>query len=152
MATSAILNFINTTKASTHDGEIPTMFHEVWRKKSKKFVLPIPIFLAYLVSLDVDVTGNITAKICEVWSEFNIFYTLVTMATAATTVDIATKFHEVRLNETPKKLYPPFLFPWHLWQSLSNRFRFFWLVSFHQMWMLFLSSSINFCSASNLLW
>ena len=38
-----------------------------------KFVLPIPIFLAYLVPLDVDVTGNITAKICEVWSEFNIF-------------------------------------------------------------------------------
>jgi hypothetical protein len=48
-----------------------------------KFVLPIPIFLAYLVPLDVDVTGNITAKICEVWSEFNIFCTLVTMATAA---------------------------------------------------------------------
>jgi hypothetical protein len=23
----------------------------------------------------VDVTGNITAKLCEVWSEFNIFYT-----------------------------------------------------------------------------
>jgi hypothetical protein len=49
-----------------------------------KFVLPIPIFfLAYLVPLDVDVTGNITAKICEVWSEFNIFCTVVTMATAA---------------------------------------------------------------------
>jgi hypothetical protein len=48
-----------------------------------KFVLPIPIFLAYLVPLDVDVTGNITAKICEIWSEFNIFCTLVTMATAA---------------------------------------------------------------------
>jgi hypothetical protein len=48
-----------------------------------KFVLPIPIFLAYLVPLYVDVTGNITAKICEVWSEFNIFCTLVTMATAA---------------------------------------------------------------------
>ena len=47
-----------------------------------KFVLPIPIFLVYLVPLDVDVTGNITAKICEVWSEFNIFCTLVTMATA----------------------------------------------------------------------
>jgi hypothetical protein len=45
-----------------------------------KFVLPIPIFLAYLVPLDVDVTGNITAKNCEVWSEFNIFCTLVTMA------------------------------------------------------------------------
>jgi hypothetical protein len=40
------------------------------------------LFLAYLIPLDVDVTGNITAKICEVWSEFNIFCTLVTMATA----------------------------------------------------------------------
>jgi hypothetical protein len=38
-----------------------------------KFALPIPICLAYLVPLDVDVTGNITAKLCEVWSEFNIF-------------------------------------------------------------------------------
>ena len=73
-----------------------------------KFVLPIPIFLSYLVLLDVDVTGNITAKICEVWSEFNMLCTLVSMATAAilnlfstpqklphTTVDIPTKFHEV---------------------------------------------------------
>jgi hypothetical protein len=41
-----------------------------------KFVLPIPFFLAYLVPLDVDVTGNITAKLCEVGSEFNIFCTL----------------------------------------------------------------------------
>ena len=48
-----------------------------------KFVLPIPIFLAYLVPLDVDVTGNITAKLCEVGSEFNIFCTLITMARAA---------------------------------------------------------------------
>jgi hypothetical protein len=47
------------------------------------FVLPIPIFLAYLIPLDVDVTGNITAKLCEVGSEFNIFCTLVTMATDA---------------------------------------------------------------------
>jgi uncharacterized membrane protein len=47
------------------------------------FVLLIPIFLAYLVPLDVDVTGNITAKNCEVWSEFNIFCILITMATAA---------------------------------------------------------------------
>jgi hypothetical protein len=45
--------------------------------------LLIPIFWAYLVPLEVDVTGNITAKICEVWSEFNIFSTLVIMATAA---------------------------------------------------------------------
>jgi hypothetical protein len=35
-----------------------------------KFVLPIPIFLADLIPLDVDVTGNITAKLCEVGSEF----------------------------------------------------------------------------------
>ena len=42
-----------------------------------KFVLPIPILLAYLVPLDVDVTGNITAKICEVWSELNMFCTLL---------------------------------------------------------------------------
>jgi hypothetical protein len=42
-----------------------------------------PIFLAYLVPLDVDVTGNITAKLSEVWSEFNIFCSLVTIATAA---------------------------------------------------------------------
>jgi hypothetical protein len=27
-----------------------------------KFVLPIPILLAYLVPLDVDMTGNITTK------------------------------------------------------------------------------------------
>jgi hypothetical protein len=65
------------------------------------------IFLAYLIRLDVDVTGNITAKLCEVGSEFKIVCTLVTMATAAilnlfntqqlphTTVDIPTKFHEV---------------------------------------------------------
>jgi hypothetical protein len=48
-----------------------------------KFVLAITIFLAYLIQLDVDVTGNITAKLCEVGSEFNIFCTLVTMATTA---------------------------------------------------------------------
>jgi hypothetical protein len=46
----------------------------------------------------VDVTGNITAKICEVWSEFNIVCTLVTMATAAILNFINTPkamFHEV---------------------------------------------------------
>ena len=72
-----------------------------------KFVQPIAIFLAYLIQLDMDLTGNITAKLCEVGSEFNIFCTSVAMATAAifnlfnpqqlphTTVDIPTKFHEV---------------------------------------------------------
>ena len=47
-----------------------------------KFLLPIPILLAYLVPVDVDVTGNITAKLCEVCSEFKKKCTLVTMATA----------------------------------------------------------------------
>ena len=72
-----------------------------------KFVLLIPIFLAYLVALDVDMTGNITAKLSEVWSELKKNCTLVTIATATilnflnpqklphTTVDIPTKFHEV---------------------------------------------------------
>ena len=46
-------------------------------------VLPIPTFLAYLVPLDVDVTGNITAKISEDWSESNFFSTLVIMAAVA---------------------------------------------------------------------
>jgi hypothetical protein len=31
-----------------------------------KFVLPIPIFLAYLVPLDVDMTGNITEILLKV--------------------------------------------------------------------------------------
>jgi hypothetical protein len=39
---------------------------------------PIPILLAYLVPLEVGVTGSITAKICEIWNQFNIFCTLVT--------------------------------------------------------------------------
>jgi hypothetical protein len=52
-------------------------------------------FLAYLVPLDVDVTGNITAKLCEVWSEFNIFCTLVTMATAAIFLISFIKLHEI---------------------------------------------------------
>jgi hypothetical protein len=44
-----------------------------YQSNGATFVLPIPIVLAYLVTLDVEVTGNITAKFCEVWSEFNIF-------------------------------------------------------------------------------
>jgi hypothetical protein len=85
----------------------PLFFNFHGNCDAAKFVLPIPIFVAYLIPLDVDVTGNITAKFCEVWSEIDIFCTLVTMATAAilnffqpyhklphTTVDIPTKFHE----------------------------------------------------------
>ena len=98
MATAAILNFSTPQKLPQTTVDIPTKFHEVWWKESNfflnlpffvsmataaKFVQPIPICLVYLVPLDVDVTGNITAKICEVWSEFNIACTLIIMATAA---------------------------------------------------------------------
>ena len=74
MATAAILNFFNPPppqKLPHTTVDIPTKFHEIWRKESKqflnlpfvvsmataeKFVQPIPIFfLAYLVPLDVDV-------------------------------------------------------------------------------------------------
>jgi hypothetical protein len=44
-----------------------------------------------------------------------------------TTVDIPTKFHEIWWKESNLFLNPPFLFPWQLRHSLSNRFRFFGL-------------------------
>ena len=52
---------------------------QLWQSLSYRF----QFCLAYLIPLDVDVTGSITAKIFGVGSEFNIFCTLVTMATAA---------------------------------------------------------------------
>jgi hypothetical protein len=61
--------------------KFPTFF--ISMGTAAKLVLLIPIFLAYLVPLDVHVTGNITAKLSEVRSEFNIFCSLVTMVTAA---------------------------------------------------------------------
>ena len=68
MATAAILNCFNLQKLPHTTVDIPTKFHEVWWKESNKnlnlpcfasmetaakFVQPIPIFLAYLVPLDV---------------------------------------------------------------------------------------------------
>ena len=85
-----------------------------------KFVLLIPNFLAYLIPLDVDVTGNNTAKFCEVWSELKKNSPWIIMATVAilnffnhqklphTTVDIPTKFHEVWWKESKIILNPPF--------------------------------------------
>ena len=70
MASAAILNFLNPQKLPHTTVDIPTNFHDVWWKESKiflnppffvsmataaKFVQPILIFLAYLVSLDMDV-------------------------------------------------------------------------------------------------
>ena len=77
------------------------------------------------------------------WSEFNIFCTLVTMATAAILnfcqpLKAATYYggYSYKVSWSLMKginffLNPPFLFPWQRWQSLSNRFRCFWLISFH---------------------
>jgi hypothetical protein len=70
MATATILNFFNPQKLPHTTVDIPTKFHEVWWKESNfflnppffvsmatvaKFVQSIPIFLAYLVPLDVNV-------------------------------------------------------------------------------------------------
>jgi hypothetical protein len=65
--------FFNPQKLPHTMVDSPTKFHEVWWKESKKlsnapffvsmataanFFKPIPIFLAYLVPLDVDVVPN----------------------------------------------------------------------------------------------
>jgi hypothetical protein len=60
----------------------PPFFLFPWQLR-QSLTYRLRFFLAYLIQLYVDVTGNITAKLCEVGSEFNIFFTLVTMATAA---------------------------------------------------------------------
>jgi hypothetical protein len=64
---------------------------------------------------------------CLPWQRppFNFFLTPQKLSHA--TVDIPTKFHEVWWKESNIFLNPPFLFPWQLWQSLSNRFQFFGL-------------------------
>ena len=134
---NAILNFINMPKASTHYGEYSydvswSLMKETKKIKKSHFfyfhgncgkACPIDSDFFGLwqeCDVDVDVIGNITAKLCEVWSEFNIFCTLVTMTTAAilkffnsqklqhTTVDIPTKFHDVWWKESNFFLNLPF--------------------------------------------
>ena len=151
---NAILNFINMPKASTHYGEysydvswslmkeikkiIKSPLFFISMATAAKFVLPIPIFLAYLVPRDVDVTGNITAKLCEVWSELNIFCTLVTTAMADIlnffnpqklphfTVDIPTKLHEVWWKESKFFLNPPFFVSMATAAKLVQLIPIFW--------------------------
>jgi hypothetical protein len=53
--------------------------HIFVRSISRRCLQPIAIFMAYLIQLDVDVTGNITARLCEVRSEFNLFCTFKIM-------------------------------------------------------------------------
>jgi hypothetical protein len=62
--------------------------------------------LAYLIQLDVDVTGNTTAKLCEVGSEFNIFCTLVPMAMPCEVVLVRVDFFKMAVvaMETGKML------------------------------------------------
>ena len=84
------------------------------------------------------------SKGSAVWSEFNIVCTLVTIATAAIlnlyNPSKAATHHggyfykvswDLMKGIIKKSLIPLFLFPWQLWQSLSNRFRYFWLISSH---------------------
>ena len=109
----------------------------------REFQMDSNFFWTYLVPLNVDVTGNITAKIVGVWSEFNIFCTLVTMATASILNFCNPKScHTLRwiflqnfmkFDERNPKIFqiPLFWFPWQLRQNLSKRFHFFWLISFH---------------------
>ena len=71
---NAILNLINTPKIPHTTVNIPTMFHErnqilfkstlffISMATAAKFVLPIPTFLAYLIPLDVDVTGKASPR------------------------------------------------------------------------------------------
>ena len=55
----------------------------------------------------------------------------------------------VRSMKEIKKSPTFFLFPWQLRQSLSYRFRFFWLISFHYMWMR--QETLNiFCTLVNM--
>ena len=151
------------------------MFHEVWWKKPKKLKNPTffyfhgncgkvcPIDSDFFglwqeCDVDVDVTGNITAKLCEVWSEFNFFCTLVTMTTATilnffnpqklqhTTVDIPTKFHDVWWKESKFFLNPPFFVSMATVAMLVQPIPIFFSLSRSTR------CGCCFCSASNLLW
>jgi hypothetical protein len=70
-------------------------------------------------------------KFCPNRSPFWILFNPPPQKLPHTTVDISTNVHEVWWKEYIFFLNPPFSFPWQLRQNLSNRFRFFWLISFH---------------------
>ena len=71
-----------------------------------KFFQPVPIFLAYLIQLDVDATGNITEKFVKLevnstffapwlpWQRPPFLIYSTPQQLPHTTVDIPTKFHE----------------------------------------------------------
>ena len=126
---------------------LPVNIHFHWNLFIFEFLTILKIFILVAI-LKILKTKSTTLSddlfLCQVSKgsavqfEFNIFCTLVTMATTVilnlfnppqklphTTVDIPTKFHKVWWKESKKKCNPPFLFPWQLQKSLSNRFRFF---------------------------
>ena len=105
--------------------------------------------------------GNQISPKSEDFCIWRPFCTLVTMATAAIlnffnpqklqTHYIPTKFHEVWWKESKHFLNPPFFVSMATAAKFVQPIPIFGLILF-QMWMLFLSSFINFCSANNLLW
>ena len=161
---NAILNFINTPKASTHYGEYSYAVSWSWMKEiKKKLKFPLIYFhgnCGKVCPTYSDFFGLSRSTRCGCWQEtllqkfvkfgvnltffapwlpwqrppFWIFFqTSPPQKMPHTTVDIPTKFHEVWWMESKNVLNPPplFLFPWQLRKSLSNRFRFFWLISLH---------------------
>ena len=156
---NAILNLINTPKASTHYGEYSYDVSWSLMKEIKFFfkspffyfhgncgkVCPIDsdFFLAYLVPLDVDVTGNMTAKLCEVWSEFKFFapwlpwqqppFWIYSTPKAVTQYGGYSYNVSWSLMNGIQTFFKSRLFCFHgnCSKVLSNRFRLFWLISFH---------------------
>ena len=99
------------------------------------------------------------SKGSAVWSEFNIFCTLVTMATAAilnffNPSKAATHWiflqNFMKFDERNQFFFksPLFLFRWQLRQSLSNRFRFFWLIDVDVVPIKFHQSTLS-CRTSH---
>ena len=132
MTTAVILKFLSLKIMCTH------VRQTFWKVSSNSEHHSKPIM--NINSQHHNLLGN---KISPKSDDFCIWWPFCTLATMAiatilnffnpqklphTTVDIPTKFHE--RNQFFFKS-PLFLFPWQLRQSLSNRFRFFWLISFH---------------------
>jgi hypothetical protein len=130
----------------------PVNIHFHWNLFIFEFLMIFYIFI--LAILKILITKSTTLSddlfLCQVskgstiWFEFNIFCTLVTMATVVilnvfNPPKAATHYGEYSYKASWSLmkgiqiffLIPPFLFLWQLRQSLSNWFRFFWLISFH---------------------
>ena len=134
MATATILNFFSTPQKLPHTTvEIPTKWIIIWlpnhgyqfptsKSTRKPNFAQIGGFLYLAAILYLGYHGN----------GRHFEFVQPPQKLPHTMVDIPTNVHEVWWKESKKNLNPPpFLFPWQLRQSLSNRFRLFWLISFH---------------------